>query len=214
MAAAAAAAPKALKPTRSSAAAQDGPWNPDKDYCADGAGLEGVGEVVELAFHTLTCKDRVERFIAIRLKVSVAYATAVDKYGCDKPLDPKDYATSDRVFKMDELAKRVAIPADIRSGSEDDLHPAAPGVVEMWCGAETNARKLLVGEEIQFKTNNDSFLIKSFVLSKVGSYEGREGGQVMAEMSQLASGISNTKLEQDEMEGVDDDEWDDDEDDD
>lgn len=31
--------------------------------------------------------------------------------------------------------------------------------------------------------------------------------QVMAEMSQLASGITKTKLEQDEMEGVDEDEW-------
>lgn len=29
--------------------------------------------MVELTFHTLTCKDRVERFIAIRLKMAIAY---------------------------------------------------------------------------------------------------------------------------------------------
>ena len=46
-------------------------------------------------------------------------------------------------------------------------------------------------------------------------YANIEGGQVMEEMSQLANGIATTKLEQDEMEGVDEDEWgDDDEDDD
>ena len=46
-------------------------------------------------------------------------------------------------------------------------------------------------------------------------YANIEGGQVMEEMSQLASGIAIAKLEQDEMEGVDEDEWgDDDEEDD
>ena len=40
-----------------------------------------------------------------------------------------------------------------------------------------------------------------------GTFEGLEGGQVMAEMSQVASGQNLTGLEQDAMEGVDSDEW-------
>jgi hypothetical protein len=43
-------------------------------------------------------------------------------------------------------------------------------------------------------------------------YANIEGGQVMEEMSQLANGISIAKLEQDEMEGVDEDEWGEDDD--
>jgi hypothetical protein len=56
-----------------------------------------------------------------------------------------------------------------RSGNESDLHPATAGIFELWAGANTDARKLTVGEEIHFRTNNDSFLIKSFFLTKAGS---------------------------------------------
>mmetsp|Transcript_131713 Transcript_131713/g.185826 ORF Transcript_131713/g.185826 Transcript_131713/m.185826 type:complete len:209 (-) Transcript_131713:46-672(-) len=201
-----------VKPFGKSAASQAGNWNPEKDYCTEGLGVEGEGEVVELTFHTLTCKDRVERFIAIRLKVAIAYSVTKDKYGCEESLDPKDYATSPRVLPHDTLFQRVKVPDGLRSAGEGELHPETPGIFELWSGAQTEARKLAVGEELHFRTDKDSFLIKSFYLTKIGSFAGREGGQVMAEMSQLASGITSTKLEQDEMEGVDDDEWDDDED--
>ena len=56
-----------------------------------------------------------------------------------------------------------------RSADESDIHPAAPGIFELWGGANTDARKLMEQEEIHFRTDRDSFLIKSFYLTKAGS---------------------------------------------
>lgn len=207
-------APPPRKPMGKSAATHRGKWEPEKDFCSKGLGIEGEGEVIDLTFHTLTCDDRIERFIAITLKMNVAYSVELDHYGCEKKLDPKEYATSPRMLTHDAVNEKIAVPAGVRSTGDGGLHPDSSGLFELWSGAQTEARKLSVGEEIHFRTDNDSHLIKTFYLTKAGSFAGREGGQVMEEMSQLASGISGTKLEQDEMEGCDDDEWDDDDDDD
>jgi hypothetical protein len=55
-------------------------------------------------------------------------------------------------------------------------------------------------------------LMCTYVFAHDARYANIEGGQVMEEMSQLANGISIAKLEQDEMEGVDEDEWGEDDD--
>lgn len=57
-------------------------------------------------------------------------------------------------------------------------------------------------------------MIKRYYHTKMGSFDGLEGGQVMSEMSQVANQQKLGKLEQDDMEGVDSDEWGDDDDDD
>jgi hypothetical protein len=204
--------PKTKKPMTTSACAIDGNWNPAVDFCSKGVGVEGEGKIVDLRFHTCTAKDRVERFIAITLNVNVAYKVAVDKYGADLPLDKKDFATSDRVYTTDALVPLIGVPADLQSNPKSALHPASAGNFEVWAGAETDARKLEIGDELHFLTDKDSFLIKKYFHTKMGSFEGLEGGQVMSEMSQLASGQKLGKMEQEDMEGVDSDEWGDDDD--
>lgn len=184
-------------------------WNQD-DFCGKGLGVEGEGKIVNLRFHTCTASDRVERFIAITLETSIAYKVVLDQYGVEKPLDAKDYATSPRVLKPDALNELVAVPKELQSAKSSEIYPAQERRIELWAGAQTDARKLELNDEIHFRTDKDSFIIKKFFHTKMGSFVGLEGGQVMAEMSQVANSTNIGKLEQDDMSGCDSDEWGDD----
>ncbi|EGD80105.1 hypothetical protein PTSG_10378 [Salpingoeca rosetta] len=71
-------------------------WNPDEDFCSKGLGVEGEGVIQHVKFHTVTAKDKVERYIVARVKVRCAFATQLDKYGCEKAVDPSDYPEDER----------------------------------------------------------------------------------------------------------------------
>eukprot|EP00041_Stephanoeca_diplocostata_P006967 m.96346 g.96346 ORF g.96346 m.96346 type:complete len:202 (+) comp16651_c0_seq1:102-707(+) len=195
---------------KSSTGSYDNKWTPEESFCSEGLGVEGEGRIADLKFHTVTAQDRVERFIAITLEIKVAYMVALDKYGVEKSLDPSEYKTSDRILSHDRLQSLIGVPAGLASNDDDSVHPGKQGYFELWDSATSNARKLSVDEEIKFRTNGNSFFIKSFFLTKMGSFQGVDGGQVMSEMSGIASKTNIDKLEQDEMEGCDSDEWGDD----
>ena len=44
---------------------------------------------MQMRFHTVTAKDRVERYIALVLRIKAAYRIAKDKYGVEVGVDPK-----------------------------------------------------------------------------------------------------------------------------
>lgn len=60
------------------------------------------------------------------------------------------------------------------------LHPTVPGRFEFWAPAASDARHFHVEEEIQFKTQGNSFFLKSFFHTKLGDFKGKEGAQVQA----------------------------------
>lgn len=185
-------------------------WTPDESFCSSGLGAEIEGSIEEMRFHTVNGKDKIERYIALVLKPTLAYAVELDKYGAESSFDPAKHAA--RVLDNAALHARFAPPADLLEQPElNNLHPVRPGFFEFWALASTDARHLSVGEAIHLKTKGDSFFIKSFFHTKLGSFQNKAGGAVMQEMSQKANTfLANKPLPQDEVEGCDSDEWADD----
>ena len=54
------------------------------------------GTVAEINFHTVTAKDRVERYIACYMDVKWAYVVEMDKYGAEVTLEEEEVAASPR----------------------------------------------------------------------------------------------------------------------
>lgn len=83
------------------------------------------------------------------------------------------------MLSHDALAEVLEAPANLIGSSEKaKLHPAVPHHFEVWDVASSAARKLEIDDEIIFKTDRNSHFIKSFYHTKMGSFEGLEGGQV------------------------------------
>ncbi len=94
--------------------------------------------------------------------------------------------------------------------------------------------KWVEGDDIHFKTAGNSMFLKSFYHAKMGDFSHLEGGQVMAQLSIVSDSVARRGLEQvvvggsgvdlmisqhtshlpkDQAQGVDPDEWNDDDDD-
>lgn len=192
----------------SSSSDYSGPWDPDSAFCT-GLGFEGEGKIVELRFHTVTAKDRVERYIAIVLDLKELYRVELNKYGVEVALDTKKEPASPRLLPFDQLPTAFAKSLTLLSPSlVAKLHPGSPGRFEFWSSAATDARHLNVGDEIHFKTAGDSFFLKRFFHTSMGDFKHLEGGQVMSQISKVSDQLGiKTALPQDEMDGCASDEW-------
>eukprot|EP00729_Bicosta_minor_P017857 gene17857-18455_t len=158
-----------------------------------GDGVWVQGTVAEINFHTVTAKDRVERYIACYMDVKWAYVVEMDKYGAEVTLEEEDVAASPRKRDHAALAAIIAAPDGFQSAATAiKLHPTIPGRFEFWFDASSDARKLDISAELKISTIGDSFW---------------EGGQVMEELAGLTQSKLPAKLEQDDMEGCDSDEW-------
>ncbi|EDQ87984.1 uncharacterized protein MONBRDRAFT_26672 [Monosiga brevicollis MX1] len=174
--------------TESTSSIYNEPWKPEEAFYTGGLGVEGEGHIVKLRFHTVTAKDRVERFIAIQLKISSAFRIELDKYGVELPVDPKKYPDDERSLSYDALLEKIQPPAALKLGSS------------------VKQSHLVQGDDIHFKTQRDSFFIKSYFHTKMGNFTG-EGAQVMSEMSKISDRLGDVTLPQDEVEGCESDEW-------
>jgi hypothetical protein len=67
------------------------------------------------------------------------------------------------------------------------MHPTVDGRFIFWFDASSAARKFDLGDELRFTTFGDSIFVKKFTLTSVSSFAGKAGGQLMDEMSGLAS---------------------------
>eukprot|EP00049_Salpingoeca_infusionum_P017879 m.354762 g.354762 ORF g.354762 m.354762 type:complete len:202 (+) comp17095_c0_seq1:127-732(+) len=185
-----------------------GNWAPIDTFGAEGNGLEGEGDITALRFHTVTAKDRVERYIAITLKVTAAFETKMDKYGARVAVDASEYPGHANSLTMDTLAEKMASSMDLIPASyRAKLHPTEPATFEFWALASSNARKFSVGQAIHFNTEGNSLFLNSFFLTSEGNFSHMEGGDVMAQMSKLSDHLSKKTMWEDEVQGCDSDEW-------
>eukprot|EP00056_Hartaetosiga_gracilis_P021901 m.27137 g.27137 ORF g.27137 m.27137 type:complete len:207 (-) comp9324_c0_seq1:50-670(-) len=190
-----------------------GMWKPEEDYCSDGLGVEGEGEILHVKFHTITAKDKVERYIVARLQITCAFDVVLDKYGVERSVDAGDYMKDERSLDADAFSEKMK-PADgiLDDSSKPFVHPQTSGVVEVLALATSDARHWHVGEGIHFKTNGNSCFLKTFFYTHKGNFGDSKEGEVMNQMSMLSDQYTKTSNGLEHVEGCDSDEWDDDSD--
>jgi len=91
------------------------------------------------------------------------------------------------------------------------LHPATKGIFEFWVDDTVlRASKISVGDELRFKTSGDSILLIYAQPTNVTNFDKMEGGNVMNQVSKLTDRFADApeKLPQENMQGVEDSEWD------
>lgn len=89
------------------------------------------------------------------------------------------------------------------------LHPHQNGHFEFWGHPDLSKSPFVkVGEEILVKTEGDSIFVKE-VKRKEGNFDGMENEVLLTQMSNKSDHYTGGNLPGEDMEGVDDDEWDD-----
>jgi hypothetical protein len=83
----------------------------------------------KVRFQTVNGKDKIERYIAVVLKVTLAYAVELDKYGAEVAFDPTKHAA--RVLSHDAFHARFAPPADLLEQAE--LNRYVRLILNRWC---------------------------------------------------------------------------------
>eukprot|EP01147_Barroeca_monosierra_P006779 gene6779-9481_t len=153
------------------------PWKPEEEFCSKGNGVEGEGIIQHLKFHTVTAKDKVERYIVARVKIRCAFRIELDKYGCEKVVDPSDYPDDERSLSHDDVAEILKPPKGILTeDAKDFIHPVEEGVVELMALASTSAKRWNVGEDLHFKTRGNSCFLSNFYYTEKGNFgDDKEG---------------------------------------
>jgi len=113
----------------------------------------------------------------------------------------------------DELAKYLGPQSPIskllNTSLLSKIHPQTPGHFEVWVDDNIiRGSKLSIGDEIRFKTLGDFLILTSAQLTSVTNFDKMEGGKVMNQVSKISDQYTATTLPQDQMEGVDESEWD------
>jgi len=191
------------------------PWKED-EFC-QGSGIICVGTIVEMRFHTVTSKQDIVRYIVCIIDIKEGgYANKLekDKFGFEViPSLPDNKSRNALTF--DKLAQVIGqnglpVPVDLLSASQlNQLHPKKKGRFEFWGDVDKIKKELLnAADEVRIITEGDGIFIKKIQKTSVGSFSHLDGGEVMNQVSKKSDSIkSNEKLPQDELEGVDDDEW-------
>eukprot|EP01121_Diplochlamys_sp_Union-15-3_P011206 TRINITY_DN3220_c0_g1_i1.p1 TRINITY_DN3220_c0_g1~~TRINITY_DN3220_c0_g1_i1.p1 ORF type:complete len:211 (+),score=47.77 TRINITY_DN3220_c0_g1_i1:54-686(+) len=195
-----------------------GAWNPKEDFCK-GDGITGQGKIIDLRFHTLISKQDIIRYLALVIEIPEGQIQRQtrDKYGelvfpdFENPHSQKKLSY-DQVLKLIGHNGKPVPDGDLLSSTElNILHPNKKGVFEFW-GEMSDLKKetYQCGDEVRFYTLGNSMFLKSITKTSIGSFSHLDGGEVMNQMSKFSDAMQkDQKLPQDEMEGCNDDEWDD-----
>ncbi|KNC55547.1 uncharacterized protein AMSG_01810 [Thecamonas trahens ATCC 50062] len=212
-----------------------GEW--EEQAFVSGPGVVIEGNVTQVRYHSVSDARDVHRYMAVRIKVTMARKRNIDEHGIEheprmvgmkrlrtgylsyKKVDPKD---PDAVLP-DELSKLLgseeagtSMPPEVYPPALEHVHPTVEGVFELW-GESDMMRPLDLRpeDELRIRTKGNSMFIESIARTTDSSFQNYSGGQVLdGWASKIKPGGfgDNEPLPGEDKEGIDSDEWDNDDD--
>eukprot|EP00028_Trichosphaerium_sp_Am-I-7-wt_P001606 CAMPEP_0168521146 /NCGR_PEP_ID=MMETSP0405-20121227/8476_1 /TAXON_ID=498012 /ORGANISM="Trichosphaerium sp, Strain Am-I-7 wt" /LENGTH=198 /DNA_ID=CAMNT_0008542297 /DNA_START=1 /DNA_END=594 /DNA_ORIENTATION=- len=185
----------------------------DVDAWTKGVGYVCEGKLVADKFHTITTKTDIVRYTAIVLDITDGrlQRRVYNNYQNEQHPQwdkPSDVRLTFDAFKK-ELEDRADTPDPKDILSSKDLHPTVKGRFEFLCPIDKAKNlKLKVGIRLTIYTKGPFVFIDRVRSNDMSEFSHLEGGEVMNQISQLSNQMEHEDpLPQDEMDGVDEDEW-------
>jgi len=185
-------------------------------WSSKGKGIIALGIVKEQRFHSVTASNDIHRYHVIVLEVKNAHRREKDKHGVELNPDLSKNDASPNKISHDQLMQTIGangkpIPDEfVDTNQLPKLHPKAAGRFEFW--GDPNKLKTLnlqIGDEVEVKTEGDSVFLNVCRCTK-SAFSNREGGELMNEIAAKSQSYKQDgKLKQDQVQGVDEAEWDD-----
>eukprot|EP01086_Lenisia_limosa_P015866 TRINITY_DN5359_c0_g1_i1.p1 TRINITY_DN5359_c0_g1~~TRINITY_DN5359_c0_g1_i1.p1 ORF type:complete len:228 (-),score=58.53 TRINITY_DN5359_c0_g1_i1:35-718(-) len=187
-----------------------------------------AGKVVSIRPHSVTTKTDVLRYIALVVDCDTIHKRVVDRRGVE--VEPKasanygatqvkGYLSVDRSKGEDanarlpsdvEEALKKVIPAKVMSARNKAVS-VKDGILEFWCTvAQGKDLDLHPDDKVRFRTLGDTLLMFNIARNDGKLFSNYSGGAVLDQMSGMAAKKRDDEdlpLQQDMVEGVDDDEW-------